>query len=283
MTARLAYETRRLRDLVDEKGELWTDQGGKTTLHHYLRPQAEAAQDLVTALQEQDELLAAFEEEMAIVERELEVAASAHLQTEAALSRAREDVQAADEMLPEVLEGLAAAEKLETRAVRFADLANGYPGDREVETARAQRRAELTRLQQSYPTLNVGHILEGEFNGRGDFTGCHSRRSVTGMLLEWEKEDSKGIYHASVSGWSPDEKVVDKTVPVHSMFPDSWTDDQICREVLSAFEAKNFKAKDSKKPLKKFWKGRSTSGVQIMGHVERGLILAYPRRKDVDP
>ena len=274
-TARLAYQTRRLRDLIDEKDDLWADQGGRTTLHEYLHPQAEAAEDLVRALRGHDELLAAFENEMAVVERELEAAAVAHGRAEAALAQAMEDVRVADETLPEVLQNVAAAAKLGARAVRLADLANEYPGNREAEAARRRRRAELSRLQKSYPTLGVRHILEGEFNGKGKFTGCHSRRSVIGEILTSEGPDARGVYYAAVAGWSPDEKIVDKTVPVHTMFPDDWTDDQICGEVLDAYR----EALDAGDPPDQ-WRGVSSKGVAIMGRTkDDGSIIAFPIRR----
>ncbi len=277
-TERLAHQTRQLNDLIDEKGALWQDEGGRTTLHAYLRPHGEAAKDLVAALRECDELLAAFEAEMAIVEKELEAAAAAHRQTLDAVARATEDVRWADEGVAEILKEEAAVAELETKAVRFADLANGYPGDREVEAARERRRATLDKLQRTYPTVGVHHILEGEVNPWGKFTGCHSQRSVMGMVLTREAPDKQGVYYASVAGWSPDETVIPKTVPIHSMFPDAWSDDQICREVLSAFDATKRKELASNGS----WRGKSGSGVQIMGHIKDSLITAYPRRSDVD-
>ncbi len=274
-TGRLAHQTRQLCDLIEEKEALWDDEGGRTTLHAYLRPHAEAAKDLVAALHERDELLEAFEAEMAIVERELEVAAAAHRATEAAVARATEDVRWADDRVAEILKEEAEVAELEATAVRYADLANGYPGDREFEAARERRRATLNQLQRTYPSLGVHHILEGEVNPYGKFTGCHSHRSVMGMVLTREAPDKEGVYYASVAGWSPAETVIPKTVPVHSMFPDAWGDDQICREVVDAY----WEAMGAREPPD-HWQGVSYSGMAIMGHErDDGSIVGYPVRK----
>lgn len=277
-TARLAYETRRLHDAIDDKGELWDDQGGRTTLHEYLLPHAEAAEDLVAALREQDELLAAFDAEMAIVERELEAAAAAHAQMEASLARATEDLRSADTTVAEVLQREAAVAKLEARAVRFADLANGYPGAQGpppilvLPQTRTERVAVLRHLQEEYPRLEVAHILEGGFNHKGHFSGFHSRKSQIGVVMTNYPPDIDGLYEAVVAGVRPDGTKVPKNVRKHTMFPDSWSGDRICREILSAYETPSSEMSTNGR-----WRGVSQSGLRISGHLrDHNLIIGHP-------
>lgn len=295
-TGRLAHQTRQLCDLIEEKGALWDDEGGRTTLHAYLRPHAEAAKDLVAALHERDELLEAFEAEMAIVERELEVAAAAHRATEAAVARATEDVRWADDRVAEILKEEAEVAELEATAVRYADLANGYARGRgpvpillqlDVETWRtARRRAKerqhvqrlvrLSELQAMFPSLGVWHVLEGEFNALGRFTGFHSRLSNVGNVLAEEEADKTGVYRAFVAGRRSDETLVLKQALKHTMFPACWSEERICCEVLGAHEA----LPEGKKTAKT-WRSISPSGVPILGHVRKdGSIIGYPLKKE---
>lgn len=292
-TDRLAHQTRRLRDLVDEKGALWEDEGGRTTLHRYLRPHAEAAEELVAALRERDDLLGAFEAEMAIVEREVEVAASARLRAEAAVARPKDDIESADEQVAEMFRAEADAADLEAKAVRLADLANDCPGEcgppakrtaldcsaREdwLLPQRTRRSTQLSQLQKMFPTVGVVHVLEGEFNSKKKFTGFHGLRSNIGRVLVKEKPDCVGVYRAVVAGYSENEDLVIKYTSKHTMFPDHWSEGRICRELLSAHSRLPENQKQAKN-----WKAISPSGIPILGHVrEDGSIIGYPVRRDM--
>jgi hypothetical protein len=277
----LAHQTRQLGDLIDEKRALWDDEGGRTTLSKYLHPHREAADELLAALRQQDQLLTALEAELAIVEEELEVAALAHRRTEEAVDRALEDVRSAGDDLAEVFTEEAAIADLEARAVRFADLVNRYPGETEFRAALEHREGELAHLQRAYPDLDVRHILEGEVNPKGKFTGCHSHRSVIGMILTREPPDARGVYRASVAGWDNSDHLVEKDVPVHTMFPDSWNEDQICRAVLKAYEPSERPAEPAKVSSSSrvsWWSGLADDGMVIIGHIHNGRIIGYPKQ-----
>jgi hypothetical protein len=288
-TDRLAHQTRQLGDLIDEKRALWDDEGGKTTLHRYLRPHREAADELVAALRERDQLLAALEAEIAISEQELEAAEVAHRRTEEAVARAVEDVRSADDDLSEVFKEEAVIADLEARGLRFANLATGYRGDREprpapfdraaLERFRAemaeQRHAQLSELQESFTTLGVQHVLEGEFNANGRFTGFHSALSNLGRILVEGPPDTAGVYQAIVAGRRSNDIYVLKHNSRHTMFPRHWSEERMCYEVLEAH---------SRLPADKkanSWRNIGPSGIPIAGHVRYdGSIIGYPVREE---
>ncbi|MDQ2729029.1 MAG: EndoU domain-containing protein [Actinomycetota bacterium] len=281
-TDRLARQTQRLSDLIDEKGALWDDEGGRATLQRYLRPHAEAARELVAALRERDGLLVAFEAEMAVVERELDLAADAHVRTEAAVARAKEDIQSADEQLAEIFKAEAATAELEARAVRFADLANACLGGfgpaptLEPPQRRKERTAVLERLKRAYPALDVEHILDGELTQKSEhkykFVGFHSRRSQIGVIRTRQRSRRGGVYEATVAGLTPDGRRIPKKSYNHTMFPDDWSGDKICREVLFAYLHKHHGVSETGR-----WRGLSKCGVPISGHLrDDNLIIGHP-------
>ncbi len=290
-TARLRYEASRLAAVIEEKSRLWDDRAGREIMARYLRPHAAAAGALLDALEERDEVLTELLSDVNQAHIELEVGA-----VSAAAGRlAIDDLGVALDHLERTVEELTEAERrateLEREAIRLADLANACAGQgagevprlkpltqdawnderrAQQEIRREQRKVELTRLQQAFPDLGVAHIVEGEINPKGKFVGFHSRGGELGIVLHTGVPDGAGVYRAEVAIPRADGNLRYKKIGVHTMFPDDWSAERVCEEVMSAHTAPAFLSKS-------LWQGVSVSGVLIQGRINQGNgIVAYP-------
>lgn len=299
-TARLRYEVSRLAAVIEEKSRLWDDRAGHEIMARYLRPHAAAAGILVDALEERDEVLTELLLDVDRAHAELEVGAA----SAAAGRLAIDDLWVALADLERTVEELTEAERraaeLEREAIRLADLANSYSGHgtgdvpslepltqeawnderrAQQEIRRDQRKAELTRLQQAFPDLGVAHIVEGEINPKGKFVGFHSRGGELGIVLHAGVPDAAGVYRAEVAIPQADGSLRYKKIGVHTMFPDDWSAERVCEEVMSAYTNHNGPVGASRALTSLSWKGISTSGVPIAGYEMKGSIIGYPVRR----
>jgi len=292
-TARLRYEVSRLAAVIEEKNRLWDDRAGHEIMARYLRPHAAAAGILVDTLEERDEVLTELLSDVDRAHAELEVGAA----SAAAGRSAIDDLWVALADLERTVEELTDAERraaeLEREAIRLADLANSYSGHgtgdvprlepltqeawnderrAQQEIRRDQRKAELTRLQQAFPDLGVAHIVEGEINPKGKFVGFHSRGGGLGIVLHAGVPDAAGVYRAWVAA---DEAcgLKYKTAANHTMFPDSWREDEICDEIMTAFSTVRVGV-----AVQGRWRGVGRRGLTVSGRIcDDGSIIGHPK------
>ncbi|GIW28730.1 MAG: hypothetical protein KatS3mg070_2093 [Meiothermus sp.] len=128
--------------------------------------------------------------------------------------------------------------------------------------------------------VNIAHIFEGEINKKGKAVGFHYFGDGTLAMGKAridqvvDPPNAKGFYRAKVSVFNPTTRQWVAKGPVSSMWPDSWTPQEVFDDILSAFQNATFK------PGSAEWTGISARGTQVRGYLLDGtkdlINTAFP-------
>lgn len=299
-TKRVSFATGRLAEKLAHVRRVWDDAAGKTIEARYLRPHADAARQLVNDLTERDDHVASARQQVGAAMTDLDDAERAAQELDEHLDEAERTLDGLQATLAATTARAERAHQDAIESIRLANLARGgcdgcpepdgcvglprsEPLDRaawdERRSHRRQRQterraAELDRLQAAHPRVNVTHVLEGEFNKDGAFTGAHSPRSRLAIPLSRERQDARGVTEVLVAAKRPSGRITVKKYR-HTVFPETWSDNDICIEVGKAFLAAR------KVDRKGRWHQTASDGTLLRGYAQSdGRAVAHPIIKE---
>jgi PKD repeat protein len=129
--------------------------------------------------------------------------------------------------------------------------------------------------------INIAHIFEGEINKSGRAVGFHYygdgtfARGKARIDQITTPPDARGFYEAKVSVYDATRGLWIPKKIISSMWPDSWTPQEVVDDILSAFQNATF---TERRPNE--WTGTSARGTRVRGYLLAGtkdiINTAYP-------